>query len=103
MYVKIMGIGVDFGNYHVYPGDEIACGNCDYSFIASNDLPVHDKGYKSHKYYRVAAEAFHKEIYYGKPKRDTRDPEEQRMDAEDIADEIYKSKHGKYKGEDPNA
>jgi hypothetical protein len=99
MHVKKMGVGVDFGNHHVYPGDEIGCRICGLSIIASNDLPVHDDNYKSFTSYEVAAEAFTKQIHYRPSPKDTRDPEEQRRDAQDIIAEINLAKYGK---EDPD-
>jgi hypothetical protein len=90
-----IGVGVDFGNGHVYPGDLIGCPDCGQTFVASNNQPVNDRKYTQFKMYFVAKEADNKEYHYGSRLHKmmlTRDDGEIRMEAQDIEEEMNKHK-----------
>lgn len=39
------GVGLDFGNGHVYPSDTFVCPGCGIQIAATNRSPTHDKDY----------------------------------------------------------
>lgn len=39
------GVGADFGNGHVYPGDRFECPQCGQSILATNGTPTRDDNY----------------------------------------------------------
>lgn len=45
------GIGVDYGNGHVYSGDRFQCENCGADIIHANNSSYHDPEYKSKDVY----------------------------------------------------
>lgn len=49
------GVGADFGNGHVYPGDRYECDNCGYKILATTGVPILDLEHKSqHEYLEMA-------------------------------------------------
>ena len=45
------GVGADFGQSHVYPGDIYMCPKCRASFLFCNASSIHDKDYTSQELY----------------------------------------------------
>jgi DNA-directed RNA polymerase subunit RPC12/RpoP len=48
------GVGADYGNGHVYPGDRYKCPECGYMALATNGRPVYDANYDlQHEYLKM--------------------------------------------------
>jgi len=46
MKVILNGVGVRFGDNHVYPGDMYKCPLCEHSFILTNSTSIYDPDHK---------------------------------------------------------
>ena len=54
MRCEFNGIGVDYDNGHVYPGDLWQCPECKVQIIATIGRAIHDPCYDKHQRYLVA-------------------------------------------------
>ena len=45
------GVGADFGNGHVYPGDRYVCPVCNHHILTTNIAPTHDPDYRFQEEY----------------------------------------------------
>lgn len=50
------GVGIDFGNGHIYAGDKYSCSQCNATIIRTNAASHHDPEYTFHdEYLRMPA------------------------------------------------
>jgi DNA-directed RNA polymerase subunit RPC12/RpoP len=47
------GLGIDYGNGHVYPSDRYLCKNCGATIAIANDRALHDPNYQAQTEYLV--------------------------------------------------
>jgi len=45
------GVGADYGNGHVYPGDRYKCPECGNMILTTNSRPIYDANYDSQREY----------------------------------------------------
>jgi hypothetical protein len=45
------GVGADYGNGHVYPGDRYKCSICGNMVLQTNSAPIYDANYDSQQEY----------------------------------------------------
>ncbi|MHC5213953.1 MAG: hypothetical protein ACYSOO_05135 [Planctomycetota bacterium] len=96
MHVEKVGVGVDYGNFHVYPGVLILCPVCGFRIVWSIGRANYDEKYENHQQYLVMEEAKKRDIYFGSRAclickasgNWTKDPEEQMRDAQDVGHEM---------------